>query len=228
MKRGALFFLKEERSVTKQLAELDLTIKRQQATIERFEQMQLDQELIKYHKNFLSEFSKQFSSYEIGQDFFNSFVLYLAELTMLDYVFIGELKGDGIPYFDVTTTAITAFGKLVGNIEYPAANGPCEQVIKGKIYNYPESCRQIFPKNQTLVDFKVEGYLGYPLFNSDNKAMGLIAFMHQKAIEDPETFCSVLRIAAKRAEIEMEKIKIRETMYLKNIDPEKNTSDMES
>lgn len=94
-----------------------------------------------------------------------------------------------------------------GNIQYSLPDGPCEQVIRGKLYNYPTECRQIFPKNKTIVQFNVEGYLGYPLFDVDGKPFGLIAVMHEKEIEDPEHVSSLLKIVAKRAEFELERMK---------------------
>ncbi len=83
--------------------------------------------------------------------------------------------------------ALNAFGKPADNIKYPLPDGPCEQVIQGTLYSYPDKCRKIFPKNKTIEQFNVEGYLAYPLNDEQGKAVGLIAVMHEKPIKDHET-----------------------------------------
>ncbi|RTY89832.1 PAS domain-containing sensor histidine kinase [Flavobacterium sp. GT3R68] len=160
-----------------------------------------------YNKRFLTQFSEQFSTYASHNDFFNSMVLYISDITRLDYVLVGEMKQFTEEDFLIRTVAIAAAGKLVENIEYPLPHGPCEQVTRGTSYSYPENCRGLFPKNQTLVQFNVEGYIGYPLYDIHGAAIGLIAVMHKKEIEDPETVTSILKIVAKRVEAEMERIR---------------------
>ena len=170
----------------------------------------------KYNKRFLTEFSETFSNYKLHTEFFNSVVNYVADLTHLDYVFIGRLKETEDHKFYIETIAISAFGKQVDNIKYPLPDGPCEQVIRGELYAYAENCRVIFPKNETLVQFNVEGYLGYPLYNSNGEAMGLIAVMHEGKIVDVETVSSVLKIVAKRAEMELERMHQEENLKKNN------------
>ncbi len=159
-----------------------------------------------YNKRFLTEFSEKFSTYKVHDEFFNSLVLFIADLTKIDYVLVGRLEKNG-QQETIQTIAITAFGKLADNINYPLPDGPCEEVVRGKLYSYPENCRTSFPKNQTLIQFNVEGYIGYPLFDAQGNVIGLIAAMHETKIEDIETVASFLKITAKRAEVEMERIR---------------------
>ena len=184
-------------------------VEKEQKLIEANEQLQQKNQeiaLSKYNKRFLTEFSERFSAYQIHTEFFNSLVQYIADLTHLDYVLVGRLEEMEPEAFCIHTIAITAFGQLVDNITYPLPDGPCEQVVLGNIYAHPEQCQIIFPKNQTVMDFNVEGYIGYPLFDMNGQAKGLIAVMHQSKIEDVETVSSILKIVAKRAEIELERI----------------------
>ncbi|MEO5675336.1 MAG: ATP-binding protein [Chitinophagales bacterium] len=164
----------------------------------------------------LNEFSESFSEYKTGADFFNSLVQDVADKTKIDFVFLGELIEINSHEFEIKTFAITAFGKPAKNIRYPLPGGPCEQVIKGKLYSYPEQCMFTFPKNPTLMEFKVEGYIGYPLFDIAGKPIGLIAVMHQKKITEVDYIQSLLKIAAKRTEIELERIKNEEKLASKN------------
>lgn len=170
----------------------------------------------KTQQRFLLEFSEGFATYKAGEEFFNALVQYIADQTKLDYVFMGELIEPSPGAFSIKTFALAAFGKIAGNIEYGLPDGPCEQVIRGKLYAYPNQCKITFPKNKTLVQFNVEGYVGYPLFDVKGNAFGLIAVMHEKAIDDAQNVSSLLRIVAKRAEFELERMKHEQELTLTN------------
>jgi signal transduction histidine kinase/CHASE3 domain sensor protein len=171
--------------------------------------------LSRYNKLFLSEFSEKFSNYEVQNEFFNSLVQYIADLTHMDYVFVGKLNRDNeIPV--VETLAVSALGKLVDNFIYPLPDGPCEQIIMGGENIYPKDCQLLFPENTTIKQLNVSGYVGYPLFDSDGSAIGIIAAMHQSTIEDTEMLSAILKIIAKRAEMEMLRIKNEQLLASKN------------
>ncbi len=159
------------------------------------------------NSDFLIDFSERFSGYAVGKDFFQSLVKYLTELTRLDYVFVGELNEAEDGHAEIKTMAVTAFGNKADNFTYPLPDGPCEQVIKGTLYAYPKACRLTFPKNKTIADFNVEGYIGFPLYNVSGKAFGLIAVMHEKEIENAEYISALLKFVAKRAEFELDRLK---------------------
>ncbi len=167
-------------------------------------------------EKFLLEFAEEFSQYETGTEFFSSLVTFIANKTNIDYVFVGELTENEKNIFTIKTIALANRGKLVPNIEYPLPDGPCEQVIQGTLYNYPNQCKITFPKNQTLVQFNVEGYVGYPLFDIDGKAIGLVAVMHEKEISNPDYVAALLKIVAKRTEYEMERNKITHQLHIQN------------
>ena len=177
-----------------------------------------NQELVlsTYNKRFLLEFSEKFSDYKVNNEFFNSLVSYISGLTHLDYVFVGMAETDSNHTVGIQTIAITAFGQLIDNIVFPVYDGPCEQVIRGNAFDCPELCRAVFPNDQTLNRLNVEGFVGYPLFNTDGNPTGLIAVMHKKQIEEPHLISSILKIVAKRAEMELERIKQEKNLLKSN------------
>ncbi len=200
---------KAEEQLEEKVTERTLALKEAN---ESLQQKNSEIALSKYNKRFLTDFSERFAAYNFHDEFFNAAVVYIAELTKIDYIFIGKLEHDGKDKFSIQTIALSAFGSLVKNIKYPLPDGPCEQVIRATLYSYPENCRVTFPKNQTLIQFNVEGYIGFPLHDSEGHAIGLIAVMHETKIDDPETVSSILKIVAKRTEIEMERIKYEEVL----------------
>ena len=107
----------------------------------------------------------------------------------------------------ITTLTLINHGKIADNIEFPLANSPCEKVIQGDFCNFPKNCGMTFPKNETGNQLKIEGYIGYPLVNVDGNAIGVVAVMHEKEITNHEYVSALLKIIARRAEFEMERIK---------------------
>jgi hypothetical protein len=153
--------------------------------------------LSRYNKLFLTEFSEKFSNYKVQNEFFNSLVQYISDITHMDYVLVGKIDRSGeIP--KIHTMAMTQFGKLAENFSYELVNGPGKQVASGKEYACPEDCQGIFPEDIKFKRFNVSGYVGFPLFDSDATTIGIIAAMHQSRIENTETLSIVLRVVAKR------------------------------
>ena len=171
--------------------------------------------LSRYNKLFLTEFSEKFSNYKVQNEFFNSLVQYISDITHMDYVLVGKIDRSGeIP--KIHTMAMTQFGKLAENFSYELVNGPGKQVASGKEYACPEDCQGIFPEDIKFKRFNVSGYVGFPLFDSDATTIGIIAAMHQSRIENTETLSIVLRVVAKRAEMEMLRVKNEELLAAKN------------
>ena len=189
----------------------------------------------KANQKFLLDFSEGFATYKVGDEFFHSLVQYVSDVTKMHYVFLGKLIEAKPNESLIKTFALSAFGRKVPDIEYALPHGPCEQVIRGTLYAYPASCKSTFPKNKTLVQFNVEGYIGYPLFDVKGNSIGLIAVMHETEIEDVEYISSLLKIVAKRAEFELERlhheeelVKINRTLQEKNHELEKRNAELAS
>jgi PAS domain S-box-containing protein len=170
----------------------------------------------KYNKIFLTEFSEKISGNNVKKEFFNSLVQFVIDITALDYVFIAKFKNITTDKFTLETISVSAYGKLIQNFDYSMADGPCKEIIYGSLHTYAENTRTIFPNGQINKQFNVEGYIGVPLFNLNGEAIGLIAVMHSKKITDIETATSILKIAAKRAELEFERIKNEEVLEENN------------
>ncbi|MGQ0829175.1 MAG: PAS domain-containing protein [Bacteroidota bacterium] len=172
---------------------------------------------LNYNKTVQQEFSGGFSTHTIGEEFFNLLIQYLAKALPVDYVFIGELIGDpDQPDCKIRTLAMSAFGSLTENIEYDLPEEPCEQVIRGSVYTYPANCQQIFPQNKLLKQYNINGYIGYPLYNSQHLPIGIIIAAHQQSIDDVAHIETLLKIVAKRAELEMERLNYEQTLEKNN------------
>lgn len=177
---------------------------------------------------FLEEFATRFSSYDGAHEFFNSLVVFLSDVTRLDYILVGKVGTDSDGKFIINTTALAISGKVCDDITYPMWKGPCYEVIRGKVYSYPSNCRTTFPENETLAKFHIEGYLGYPLCDISGKPVGLIAAMHREEIKEHETITAILRIAAKRAEFELDRLEYEKALQKHNTELQLTTSRLQS
>jgi PAS domain S-box-containing protein len=170
----------------------------------------------KYNKIFLTEFSEKFSGNNAQKEFFNSLVKFISDITKLDYAFVAKFKTQGKDKFTLETIAVSELGNPIENFDYSLIDGPCKQVIYGSLHTYAEATKTIFPKAQVVLKFNVEGYIGVPLYNANGNAIGLLAVMHATKIDDVETVNSILKITAKRTELEFERIANEENLFTNN------------
>jgi PAS domain S-box-containing protein len=170
----------------------------------------------KYNKIFLTEFSEKFSGSNIQKEFFNSLVKFITDITKLDYAFVAKFKNQSKDKFTLETIAVSELGKSVENFDYSLQDGPCKQIVFGSLHSYAENAKSIFPKSEIVLKFNVEGYIGIPLYNAKGNAIGLLAVMHTTKIEDAETVNSILKITAKRTELEFERIANEENLTSNN------------
>jgi two-component system CheB/CheR fusion protein len=134
----------------------------------------------------------------------------------MDYVFIGELTEKEKNNFSIKTISNSANGKFVPNIDCPLPNGWSERVTGGTVYSYPKDCGVTFPMNEITTRFNAEGYAGCPLVDVDGSVIGLVAVLHGKEIPNGEYVCALLKIIARRAEFEMERIKFSKILSVNN------------
>lgn len=137
-----------------------------------------------------------------GDDFFNSITLALHNVIGADYTFIGLFDKEK---FTSETIALVAKGQIVDNIEYSLTNTPCADVEKGSICYYRNNVCQVFPKDQLLIDMKIEAYLGTPLYNSKQEVMGHIVALYESTLEDDHEVVTLFKVFSGRIAAELER-----------------------
>jgi light-regulated signal transduction histidine kinase (bacteriophytochrome) len=71
--------------------------------------------------------------------------------------------------------------------------------------------------NEIIIRFNAKGYSGCPLADMDGNVIGLVAVLHGKEIPNGEYVCALLKIIARRAEFEMERIKFSKILSENNL-----------
>jgi PAS domain S-box-containing protein len=140
-----------------------------------------------------------------GQKFFRHLVSRLAEILEADFVLIGELERDGAEPARIRTIARFADGKPAKNIVYDLAGSPCENVVGKRLCSYASGVQELFPRDRVLVATGVVGYVGAPLYDSQDRALGIINVLYRREIPNVRLAESVLRIFATRAAGELER-----------------------
>ncbi len=170
----------------------------------------------KYNKIFLTEFSEKFSGSNIQKEFFNSLVKFITDITKLDYAFIAKFKDVAKDEFTLETIAVNKLGNPIENFDYSIHNDFNKKVVHDTLFAYTENEKFFFLKSEIVAKFNVEGYIGVTLYDAKEKAIGVIAVMHNKKIEDEEMVNAILKITAKRTELEFERIANEEKLTSNN------------
>ena len=135
------------------------------------------------------------------ESFFEALACYLASCLGMNFVCIDRLIGDGL---NAETLAVYHNGQFEDNVVYALKDTPCGDVEGKTICCFPASVCQYFPKDEVLHTLHAESYVGITLWNSEGRAIGLIAVISEKPLINQTLAEAVLRIVAIRAASELE------------------------
>ncbi|MDV2998728.1 MAG: Sensor histidine kinase RcsC [Chroococcopsis gigantea SAG 12.99] len=148
-------------------------------------------------------------SAQTGEIFFRSLVQYLATILVMDFSCLAKLTPDGLR---AETLAVYGDGKIQPNFQYDLKGTPCANVVAGGICYHPAHIQQLFPEDQLLIDMGIESYLGTPLFDTNNKCIGLLVVLSRQPMPENSLPIRILQIFAARAGAELERQNINESM----------------
>ena len=139
-----------------------------------------------------------------GEEFFQSLVRNLCLAMGVAYAFVAEFAG---PPSRVRTRALWGPDGLRENIEYDLAGTPCAEVVDGAFCHHPRELRLRFPDDPMLVELGVESYIGVPLRDAGERALGHLAVMDTEAMHDEPRRLFIFQIFAARAAAELERLR---------------------
>jgi len=151
----------------------------------------------------LIEKIQQTIAYPIGQKFFETIVISLAEALKADYTFVGEFFQQT---HSVKTLALCANDKIIENIEYHLADTPCENVLKYLACVYPQGVQSLFPNDVLLQEMCIQGYLGVPLYSSESQPIGILVAHFKNPIPNEEQAKKILEVFFGRTSAELERV----------------------
>jgi len=142
---------------------------------------------------------------EIGDGFFRSLVRTLAEALRVEYAFVSELTQHGTHF---RTLALWERGAFVLNVEVALDGTPCEAVLGGEASFHSDRLQELFPRDTVLADWRARSYGGVPMLDSAARVVGHLAFVHDQPLADGVQALAVMRIFAKRAVAEVERLRV--------------------
>lgn len=141
-------------------------------------------------------------SSKTGQNFFNSLVEEISKSIEADYVLIGVVDENN--FGKINTISAYGEGKLLDNFSYDLEGTPCQNVIGSSICVYNQKCYSLFPKDQMLKDLEIEAYAGAPLYDKENKPIGILVALKKASFDNIEFVKKILTIYGARAASEIE------------------------
>ncbi|MBE0537521.1 MAG: PAS domain S-box protein [Phycisphaerae bacterium] len=138
-----------------------------------------------------------------GEDFLRGLVRHLAAAVSCRYVLLAELVE---PQADrLRSLAVWANDDYGANFEFAIKGTPFEHVVGLRRRTYPRDLRKQFPECDKIRDMGAESCVGIPLFDSAQRALGVLAVIHDKPLDRVEFVESVMSVFATRAAVEMER-----------------------
>ncbi|USR92689.1 ATP-binding protein [Phormidium yuhuli AB48] len=137
-----------------------------------------------------------------GQEFFTALVKNLAETLEVRRVWLAQQTPEAPE--SLTTLALWEDGSLQETFSYPISGGPCEPVMRqGKPLAITKNLQEQFPDAIAMEGFEPCCYLGSPLLNRQQQAIGIFCIHHDTELEDLETTLAIVSIFAMRAAAEL-------------------------
>ena len=120
-----------------------------------------------------------------------------------EYVVIGAIEEGKT---EVNARVFWSKGHFVEGVRYPLRSGPCGSVIKNReLTQFGPEVRLLFPDEKRLFEWNINAYIGVPLFNSNEKVIGVLAAMSEKKLPRDPIVELILRMYSGRISAEMER-----------------------
>ena len=152
----------------------------------------------------------------VGRRFFTSMVTQLGKTLDADFTYISEFVNEDRQ--TMRTIAVSDKGAIGPNFDYELAAAPCGRVLDGGGCLYVENVREQYPETEMFQSLEIDGYIGIPLVDSENKALGIMVAMYRKPIEQVEFASSIMQVFAGRTTAELERLQAtKELIALRNL-----------
>ncbi len=145
-------------------------------------------------------------------ELYESVAEYIAEVTSLDCIYIGELNESGDKI-----RVVGEFGRNMNmkGVEYDLAGTPCNEVICEGICSYPSFFRSYFPDNVVFNRLGVEGYVAILLSDNSGKPLGIMAGLSRRPVKNFDMAIDLFKVFVDRLSAEMQRSHIH-TMLLES------------
>ena len=136
-----------------------------------------------------------------GDAFFDALVRNLAEALGVTYAMVTEVVE---PSDQFQTLAFWSGDHLTENIEYSLSGTPCGEAIESKrICQFSDDLQGLFAEFTTIAQMQAVSYLGAPLLDDDQTALGSLCILHTQPLPPDENRIALIQVFAARATEEL-------------------------
>ncbi|MDY7022113.1 MAG: ATP-binding protein, partial [Cyanobacteriota bacterium] len=137
-----------------------------------------------------------------GQDFFPALVQNLTTALDVPYVLVCEITDKETQVLN--TLALSSKQNPTNTCDSQIEEHLDEIVIKSQQFcYYPQNVQQLFPHHQFLKQLNAESYVGLPLLNAEQNAIGYLCIIDIKPIETYQRTQAIMSVFAARAAAEL-------------------------
>ncbi|WP_057829903.1 sensor histidine kinase [Colwellia sp. TT2012] len=144
-----------------------------------------------------------------GNEFFTKVTLALNKVIAADYTFIARLDSQA---HSCKTAVFVAKSKVVDNFEYSLENTPCANVADNSVCFYPKDICKYYPKDQLLLDMKIQAYLGTPLLDSKQQVIGIIVALFKTEHKKKKETSALFQLFSGRIAAELERLDYEQSL----------------
>lgn len=134
-------------------------------------------------------------SVKTGLNYFSNLTKYCCEKLNVKYACIGLYLPEKNA---IQTISFRSKSQIFDNFTYSLDGTPCEKVIKLEGFNFLDQVQKRFPLDESLKNFNIHSYMGYPLMNEKNEVLGLMTLMNDTRITDQQEKENILSFVLAR------------------------------
>lgn len=160
----------------------------------------LNANMINLGKSF--EENRAIAAYDqVGQEFFDNLVRYVADTLNADAALVGIPKTG--EFESVQTISFFRGGDLAPNFEYALSGSPCEEVVGGMSCYYNSRLPERFPDDEMIQKMGFQAYAGIPLLDAGSQPIGILIALSKSPYLDKDFVLNIINFFADRAAAEL-------------------------
>jgi signal transduction histidine kinase len=140
-----------------------------------------------------------------GREFVETLVRELGRALRMKYLMVAEVD-ESRRKADVVALAVD--GGPARPFSYDLRHTPCEDVADGSSCYFEDSVAAKFPRDELLAEMGVESYFGVPVMLEDQRPLGILVAMGDRAQEASPWHRALLELFAPRVAAELERGKV--------------------
>jgi PAS domain S-box-containing protein len=135
-----------------------------------------------------------------GEKLFDTLLLNIEEILHTYSLFVAEYISESNLF---RTISFSRAREIHNNFEFSLKDSPSEKILTDGIVAYARNIRKVFPKDMSLEDEKLDGYIGVALTDSNGKSIGVIVAASRNEIPNLEFAIQILRVFSVRIGAEL-------------------------